>query len=101
MPKAIFVLGVVLLLATAARGAQAQAQSPAPPAVGTIDETQPVAVPEPSPLAVEYHRTGNWLWVGNQVWSMLVLVGVLATGLSARLRDLALRLTRQVLGSTW
>jgi len=53
-----------------------------------------VAVPEPSPLAMEYYRSGNWLWVGDQVWSMLVLVVVLATGLSARLRDLAMRVAR-------
>ncbi len=53
-----------------------------------------MAVPEPSPLAVEYYRSGNWLWVADQVWSMLVLVVVLGTGLSARLRDLALRVAR-------
>jgi STE24 endopeptidase len=92
--KAIFVLVVGLLVATVAPGAQAQTPVSAPPGTEMVDETQPVAVPEPSPLAVEYHRTGNWLWVADQIWSMLVLVVVLATGFSARLRDLALRLAR-------
>jgi Zn-dependent protease with chaperone function len=59
-----------------------------------VDETQPVAVPEPSDRAVSYYTSGNVLWVANQVWSVLLLVVLLVTGLSARLRDLALRLTR-------
>jgi STE24 endopeptidase len=73
-----------------------RAQSPAPRSadVAAVDETQPVAVPEPSALALEYNRTGNWLWAANQVWAILVLAVVLATGLSARLRDVALRLAR-------
>jgi Zn-dependent protease with chaperone function len=59
-----------------------------------VDETQPVAVPEPSERAIAYYTSGNWLWVANQLWSVVVLVAVLATGLSARLRAFALRLTR-------
>jgi Zn-dependent protease with chaperone function len=64
------------------------------PAVDPPDETQPVAVPEPSELALQYYRSGNVLWVANQAWSMLVLVALLATGLSARLRTIALRVAR-------
>jgi STE24 endopeptidase len=64
------------------------------PAAGPVDETQPVAVPEPSELAVEYYASGNLLWVADQAWSILVLVVLLASGLSARVRDLALRLAR-------
>jgi STE24 endopeptidase len=63
-------------------------------AVPVVDETTPVPVPEPSELALDYYRSGNVLWVANQVWSMLVLVALLATGLSARLRDIALRVAR-------
>jgi STE24 endopeptidase len=56
------------------------------------DERQPVPVPEPSPKAMQFYRTGNWLWVFNQVWAIL-LTGTLAfSGVSARLRNLAHRL---------
>jgi STE24 endopeptidase len=58
------------------------------------DEVQPVPVPEPSAKALQFYRTGNWLWVFNQVWAVL-LTGTLAfSGASARLRDLARRQSR-------
>jgi Zn-dependent protease with chaperone function len=81
-------LVVMLLLAAMPHAAEAQ------PATAGIDETQPVSVPEPSELAVSYHRSGNLLWAANQIWSIGMLVVLLITGLSARLRDVALRLTR-------
>jgi STE24 endopeptidase len=57
-------------------------------------ELAPVAVPEPSPEALRYYRTGNWLWVINRLWALIV-PGVLAfSGFSARLRNLAQRLGR-------
>jgi len=92
--KGLVIVGMLLLLGSATMRAQAPAPAAPSPAVENGDEAQPVAVPEPSPLAVDYYRTGNWLWVGDQVWSLLVLVVVLATRLSARLRDLALRVAR-------
>jgi Zn-dependent protease with chaperone function len=64
------------------------------PAAAGADETQPVAVPEPSELAVEYYTSGNLLWLADQAWSILILVVLLISGLSARVRDLALRLAR-------
>jgi hypothetical protein len=54
-----------------------------------VDETEPVAVPEPSEAAVAYYPSGNLLWAVDQARSMLVLVALLATGLSARLRTIA------------
>jgi Zn-dependent protease with chaperone function len=54
----------------------------------------PVPVPEPSATAVEYHRTGNWLWAGRQVWTIGVQALLLATGLSAGLRTTARRIGR-------
>jgi Zn-dependent protease with chaperone function len=92
--KGVVLVGILVLLGSVATRAQAPAPASVVQAIDTSDEAQPVAVPEPSPLAVDYYRSGNWLWVGDQVWSMLVLVVVLATGLSARLRDLALRVAR-------
>jgi Zn-dependent protease with chaperone function len=63
---------------------------------GTSDarELEPVAVPEASALAMQYHKSGNWLWVINHIWALLV-PGVLAfSGASSRLRTLAARLGR-------
>jgi Zn-dependent protease with chaperone function len=60
----------------------------------TADDLAPVAVPEPTAQAMEYYRTGNWLWVFNRLWA-LVVPGLLAfSGFSARLRDLARRIGR-------
>ena len=43
---------------------------------------------------MQYYRSGNWLWVINRLWALIV-PGVLAfSGLSARLRNLARRLGR-------
>ena len=55
----------------------------------------PVAVPEPSPKALDYYRSGNVLWVVQMVWGLLVPAALLFTGFSARLRSLAQRLGRK------
>jgi len=83
--------GAVFLTLCAAHPAadRTQDRDPAP-----VDEMQTVAVPEPSRQALEYYSSGNLLWVADQVWSLLILLVVLATGLSARLRNLALGLAR-------
>jgi STE24 endopeptidase len=60
------------------------------------DELVPVAVPEPSEKAMQYYKSGMWLWGVNRIWGLL-LPGVLAfSGFSARLRNLARRL-----GKSW
>src|SRR5262245_36158525 len=44
-------------------------------ALGTVarrDESTPVPVPEPSPLAMQYYRSGNWLWGLSVLWDLLV-----------------------------
>jgi STE24 endopeptidase len=56
--------------------------------------TAEVAVPEPSDLAVRYHRSGNFLWAGATVLDLLVPAALLFAGLSARMRNLAARLAR-------
>jgi Zn-dependent protease with chaperone function len=59
-------------------------------------ELQPVPVPEPSEQALRFYRSGNWLWLANHAWALLV-PGVLAfSGASAWLRNGARRL-----GRTW
>jgi STE24 endopeptidase len=61
--------------------------------------TAQVSVPEPSPLAVRYYRSGNVLWGVATVISLLIPALLLYTGLSARLRSLALRIGRSWLPS--
>jgi len=54
-----------------------------------------VVVPEPSPLALQYYRSGNVLWVIGSVLGFLIPALFLFTGLSARLRNLAQRIGRR------
>lgn len=56
--------------------------------------TAEVAVPEPSALAVQYHRSGNVLWTAATVLDLLLPAVLLFTGLSARVRRAAERLGR-------
>jgi STE24 endopeptidase len=53
-----------------------------------------IPVPEPSALAVQYHRTGHLVWAGATALELLVPAALLFTGLSARVRDLARRIAR-------
>jgi Zn-dependent protease with chaperone function len=59
-----------------------------------VDETVRVDVPPATDKALQYRASGNILWVVEQVWSMLVLVVLLATGFSARMRNWSLRVGR-------
>jgi len=67
---------------------QAQSTS-APPA------HERVAVPEPSEKALSYHHSGNILWMVSNLWSMVVPLAFLWTGLSGRIRDVAQRIGRR------
>jgi STE24 endopeptidase len=99
-------LSFVCALAIAAGSAGLQPAPPPPsPPPGTSDavriqamvledETAPVAVPEPSDQAMRYYRSGNVLWFVEQAWSIAVLVLLLATGVSASLRNAARRIGR-------
>lgn len=62
----------------------------------TDNETEVrVAVPQPSELALERYRSGNIVWVVNQVWGLLIPGLFLVTSLSARLRTWAERIGRR------
>jgi hypothetical protein len=56
-------------------------------------ELVPVAVPEPSPLAMEYYRSGVAIWFLVQAWGLVVPAVLLFSGLSGRIRDLAGRIS--------
>lgn len=59
----------------------------------------PVPVPEPSELAIRYHRTGNALWVLNTLVGFALPAAILWFGWSARIRTLARRIGRGWLGT--
>jgi STE24 endopeptidase len=70
-------------------------QSDSTPAqAGDTTATAAVPVPEPSALAVQYHRSGHLVWAGATALELLVPAALLFTGLSARVRDLARRIAR-------
>jgi Zn-dependent protease with chaperone function len=56
--------------------------------------TAEVAVPEPTALALRYHRGNNVIWAADVVLSLLIPGIILFTGFSARMRNLAARLGR-------
>jgi STE24 endopeptidase len=89
---------LLALVFAAAIGGGAATQPPTPaaaPRAAAVDETAPVEVPPPSDKAMAYYRSGNLLWVVDLVWSIALLVVILATGFSARLRDWSARLGRK------
>jgi Zn-dependent protease with chaperone function len=101
MLRRLLALGLLLLLAiplTAQEKPTAEPRKNTGPFEGALilpEETAPVAVPEPSEKALQYHHTGNILWVVRTAWGILIPCLFLFTGLSARLRTWAQRLGRR------
>lgn len=58
------------------------------------EDDGPIPVPDPSPRAMEFYRTGNWFWMLNVAGAILVPAVIVFSGFSARLRNLATRLGR-------
>src|ERR1700722_8426299 len=56
-----------------------------------LSEQAPVEVPQMSEKALEYYRSGNVLWVVQQLLPILIFAALLFTGFSAKLRALAKR----------
>lgn len=80
----------------------ALAIEPTPPGGGPgWDPAQlaPVAVPEATPLALSYYRSGVAWWFVVQAWGLIVPAAIFVSGLSARLRDLARRCGRSWFGT--
>ena len=78
----------------------APAQSPPPgssAAAGTDQRSREVrvAVPEPTPQALSYYRSGNVLWIVDNVWGLLVPAAFLFTGFSAIMRGWAYRIGKK------
>ena len=91
-------VGLCLLLSAA--GVVGQPDSPErphlpPTTVEPSHSTDIVAVPEPTPLALEYHRSGLYLWGFNVLWGLAIPALFLFTGFSARIRTWAQRWGRK------
>ncbi len=95
--SARLVLALALAVASPALARVAAPPAAAPEASVTAAANGPVAVPEPSELALRYYRSGNVLWAVTTLWSFLIPVLWLMTRISARLRTLVGRWT----GGRW
>jgi len=97
-----FTVFILALLATTTLGLSiGRAEQPAGPGhaaltgVAVPAADQPVPVPEPSALALQYYRSGNVLWIIDQVLGLAVPAMFLLTGLSARMRNWAWTIGRK------
>lgn len=61
------------------------------------DDDRPVPVPEPSAQAMRFYHSGNRFWLLNRAWAVAIPAAILASGLSARLRNAA----RRAAGGRW
>lgn len=82
-------LAVAMAAATGGSTALSDGLQPKPALEQSTPETAPVAVPEPTPKVVKYHRGNMVLWGVSIVWGIAVPAAFLFTGFSARLRDAA------------
>jgi Zn-dependent protease with chaperone function len=73
--------------------------SPAQPAASAASaapaDSAAVEVPAPSEKALRYYRTGHWVWAAYLLWGLAMPAILLWSGFSARLRDLAARVSRR------
>lgn len=95
LPTLLLSLVLTVSSSEAVTSADQAPEQPAAAASPAVDETQPVEVPPPTEKALQYHASGNILWAVEQAWSFLILIALLATGLSARLRDWSQRIGRK------
>jgi len=94
--RAALLLGLLALVMASSVEAQAPDTSAAPGTTASQSASQPrVEVPEPTPLALSYHRSGNILWVVNNVWGIAIPWLFVYAGFSARIRDWARGLGRK------
>ena len=91
--RATLLLGLVLLVFTAT--IQAQTAASAPASTTTDHRAERVAVPEPTPQALSYYRSGNVLFIIGSLWDLLIPSLLLFAGVSGRIRDWARRTGRK------
>jgi Zn-dependent protease with chaperone function len=96
--RIFFPICLVLLTLSGATSAQAPDSATATPAAEApqaAPATDRVAVPEPTAQALDYYRSGNVLWVVDNVWGLLLSAVFLFTGLSAGIRNKAQLVTKK------
>src|SRR5262245_41115792 len=88
---------IVIVMSTMSAVAVDAQSTPASSGARTEQPSQEgrVAVPEPTPQALSYYRSGNVLWIVDNVWGLLVPAAFLFTGFSAALRTWANRAGRK------
>ena len=91
--RALLLVSILLLSLSAAINAQTTASSS--PSASPETRTQRVEVPEPTPQALSYYRSGNVLWVIGNAWDLLIPSLLLFLGVSAGIRDWARRRGRK------
>jgi STE24 endopeptidase len=91
MARLLFGLLTAIVCAIVIHAPCAAAQAADAPAVSASapNPDARVEVPEPSALAVQFYRTGNYIWLFIQLWSLAIPALFLFTGLSAKIRDWA------------
>jgi Zn-dependent protease with chaperone function len=87
-------VGILVLVLTACAAVRAQTGNTAAPSSSDARSSR-VAVPDPTPEALSYYRSGNILWVFSNVWDLLIPSLLLFLGVSARIRDWATRRGRK------
>ena len=101
--RLVLVTVSLFLLSCHAPGASAQVSggqsSASPPSAATppaaVRDQSPVPVPEPSEKAMARYRSGIVLWVADTVWGFVLPALILFTGVSARMRNWAVRIGRK------
>ena len=89
--RATFLCSLFLLVCCAVIEAQTTGTAPQ-----TADHrADRIAVPDPTPQALSYYRSGNVLFVLGSVWDLLIPSLLLLTGVSARIRDWSRRRGRK------
>ncbi len=96
----VLVLTAVLCTAgplTAQESASRTSESPSlsSPTAQNVAADAPVAVPEPSEKAMRYYRSGHWVWAAALLWGFAVPAILLWSGLSAKMRNLAARVSQR------
>jgi Zn-dependent protease with chaperone function len=95
---AVWMLVVLHAPAALSQVPAGQSVDPSSPTVETPapsrDQSR-VAVPEPSEKAMARYRSGIVLWIADTIWGFVLPALILFTGVSARIRDWAVRIGRK------
>ncbi len=58
---------------------------------GDYPASEVVAIPEPSPEALQFHRTGHWIWAGSVMLSLAIPFMIIWTSIGARVQSFVVR----------